>query len=108
MLATTLSSSAWSASVHGVGALKVARLSSSCSMVVMPLRITPTFASDCSHRNAQEAMDASGRAALSSASASAPGAASLPPRTGSITHTGMPRSVRISYFRRAFCTTQSK
>ena len=73
----------------------------------MPLRIMVGCGTVRSQRKAQAGMLSSGRRERMPASVSSSKAASFPPRTGSMTQTGMPRSRRISTLRFASCNVQS-
>ena len=85
-----------------------ARLSASCSSLLMPESTTSTPGRLAAKRMAQDAMLRPGAFAFSTASASGHREASAPPRTGSITMHGRPYSCNISYCSRARCTVQSR
>ena len=97
-----------SAGESGFSTRKVRMFSSICAMSDMPLRIIVTPGTSCRKRKAQAAGLSSGRRARSVASFSSGSFASLPPRTGSITHTGMCRSFSRATFAAASCSVQSR
>ena len=72
-------------------------LSSNTSGYVMPLNIVKTFGNDATYLNAHDAVDASGAASFKTFVAPSFNSAKAPPRNGSITITGMPCFVTISY-----------
>ena len=98
----------YSSSVNGLYSSNVFTLSFICSVADIPLKTMCTLGRSWRKRKAQAGMDSSGRLSFNMISCVSPNLASFPPRTGSITHTGIPSSVSISYFSFAPCNVQSK
>ena len=96
-----------SASLSGLSSAQVARFSSTCSGVLMPESTIVTPGTLCKKRKAQETTLSSGLRALSVSTASAGRLTSRPPRTPSITQTGMPRSLSSATFSSACWRLQS-
>ena len=90
--AAACSTAARSASLRGWKALKVARLSSTWSIVDMPERTVMTLGRLATQRRAQEEADAWGRRSVKTSITSAGGADKAPPFTGSIMMRGTPSS----------------
>ena len=90
IIPTTLSRISYSSCDRGSNSFMYEVLSSSCSILLMPLRTTFTLSRLATKRIAQEATDISGWYALSRASASGGTFARIPPLTGSITTTSIP------------------
>ena len=107
MLSATASKVLRSCSDRGFSSAKVRRLSSTCSMVDMPDRVTVTEGMDWRKRKAQAGTPSSGRSSFSRAAYSSGSLASLPPRRGSITQTGMFHSLSSSTLALAFWKFQS-
>ena len=95
MMDRTSWTSSISFSVSGSKSVKVRILSCICSSVLIPERMVITPGREPTKRSAQEATDASGRAALYFASSSGASLASVPPFTGSMMIMGMFRLCRI-------------
>ena len=90
-------SSSFSSSESGRRTSKVFTLSTICSYADMPLSTIFTLGRPWSQRKLQAGMLSSGRRLFNRASSASDSFARRPPRTGSMTHTGMPRSVSSSY-----------
>ena len=78
-----------------------------CSMSDMPDRVTTTLGRLWRNRKAQAGMLSSGRICFKGAASASLSRARRPPRSGSITHTGMPRCASSSAFPLLFWNSQS-
>lgn len=97
MLSATFSRNLLSSSDSGTRGENVRRLSSRCSLYVIPLRTVNTFGKDPAKRNAHAAALSSWRFCFIYASTFCVTLANLPPSNGSMTTTGMSRSANSSY-----------
>ena len=96
IMARTSATTCMSSCESPPGCAKVSRLSATCASSDIPERMTLQPSRLLTQRIAQEATDQSGRACLKRRQMSSLSVARLPPLTGSMTITGMPRPLASS------------